>query len=274
MFEFGFSTYAMKKLDPYSALKIISESNYKYVEICIADDWPTAPSKFGKKKQLELLRVINDYGLISKHTFGFLDICDMSKNNLDKIKMKFDMANEINNSSTSPILTTTLGKSAPSWETGKTLISQSLSNIGDLASEYGLVLAVEPHAGTDFESPEKANWLINNINHGNITIDLDLSHFIVEGYDMEKSIALCAEIASVIHIKDGYKVNDEIHYCLTGDGQIDVDSYLSLIKSYKLNNLPIFSEVSQQQSLLDIYEPEIVARYCYKILEQSRKNIT
>ena len=91
---------------------------------------------------------------------------------------------------------------------------------------------------------------------------------------MEKSIQMCADIASVLHIKDGYKVNIEIHYCLTGDGQIDADKYLSLIKSYKLDNLPIFSEVSQQQSLLDIYEPEIVARYCYKILDQSRAKIT
>ena len=31
MFELGFSTYAMKMLDPYLAVKIISESNYKYV---------------------------------------------------------------------------------------------------------------------------------------------------------------------------------------------------------------------------------------------------
>ena len=79
MFEFGFSTYAMKKLDPYSAIKIISESNYKYVEICIADDWPTLLASSRKKKSKELFKVINDYGLISKHTFGFLDICDSIK---------------------------------------------------------------------------------------------------------------------------------------------------------------------------------------------------
>jgi len=274
MFELGFSTYAMKMLDPYSAVRVISESNYKYIEICIADEWPTTPSKFDKNSQRQLVKLINDCGLISMHTFGFLDVCDKSEKNLDKIKMKFDMANEINNSSTAPIITSTLGRSAPSWETGKELVSQSLSDLGDLASEYELTLAVEPHAGTDFESPEKAQWLINDINHKNISIDLDLSHFIVEGHDMEKSIAMCADIASVIHVKDGYKVNDDIHYCLTGDGQINVDKYLNLLKNYNLHNLPVFSEVSLQQSLLDIYEPEIVAKYCFKILDQARKQIT
>ena len=274
MFELGFSTYAMKMLDPYLAVKIISESNYKYVEICIADEWPTTPSKFDKKNQKKLLKVINDYGLISNHTFGFLDICNSSKKNLDQIKMKFEMANEINNSSTSPIITSTLGKSAPSWETGKKFISKSLSQIGEVASEFDVILAIEPHAGTDFESPEKAHWLIDDVNHINSSLDLDLSHFIVEGHDMEKSIQMCADIASVLHIKDGYKVNDKIHYCLTGDGQIEVDKYLKLLKSYNLYSLPIFSEVSLQQSLLDIYEPEIVAKYCFKILDQSRAKIT
>ena len=167
MLKFGFSTYAMKKLDPYSAVKIIADSGYQYIEICVADDWPSSPDKFHLNNQKNLLSTINDLGLISKHTFGFLDICDKSDKNLDNIKKKFDMANVLNNTSSNPIITSTLGNSAPKWESGKNIICHELIRIADLANEYGIILAVEPHAGTDFESPEKASWLIKNVNHKN-----------------------------------------------------------------------------------------------------------
>ena len=188
--------------------------------------------------------------------------------------MKFDMANVLNNTSSKPILTSTLGNSAPNWESGKNAICEELFRVGELAYQNGIFLAIEPHAGTDFESPEKALWLIRNVNHENISLDLDISHFVVEGHNMSKCFDFCAQISSVIHIKDGYKVNNQIHYCLTGDGQINVEKFFMLIKNHQLEKFPVFSEVSLQQSLLDIYDPEVVAKYCFNVLDKAKNNIT
>lgn len=56
----------------------------------------------------------------------------------------------------SPILiTTTRGHSAPPWESEKEQIREAFMTLADMAAENDITIAIEAHAGTDFETPEK-----------------------------------------------------------------------------------------------------------------------
>ena len=69
-FEIGYSTYALKTLDPFDAVRLIAECGYGAIEICLSDDWPTSPLFFSEEGQMELGNLVRESGLPSPVLFG------------------------------------------------------------------------------------------------------------------------------------------------------------------------------------------------------------
>lgn len=187
----------------------------------------------------------------------------------EKTVAKMRMANELHYDDSPVLITTVAGHSAPPWETGKTQIRDEFLRLADLAAEHGVTVAVEAHAGTDFETPEKAAWLMDNSRHPNLKLDLDISHFYVEGAEVAHSVDLCAPHAAMVHIKDGKKVDGQVQYCLTGNGSIDVPLFIKSLRRNGLEHLPVFAEVSVQQSREPDYDPWATALFCHDVLAKA-----
>ena len=64
-FKLGYSTYALRMLDPFDAIQLIKDSQYEAVEICLRDGWPTSPLQFTNTNQLNLRQKIQDLGFPS-----------------------------------------------------------------------------------------------------------------------------------------------------------------------------------------------------------------
>ena len=128
-------------------------------------------------------------------------------------------------------------------------------------------------AGTDFETPEKAAWIIEQTQHPNLKLDLDISHFYVEGAEVVHSVDLCAPHSVMVHIKDGYKDEEGIHYCLTGAGTIDIPLFLTALRNNGIEEMPVYAEVSMQQSGQPDYDPWWTAQFCYDALDKARKAV-
>ena len=106
--------------------------------------------------------------------------------------------------------------------------------------------------------------------HPNLRLDLDISHFVVEGNEMTHSVNICAPYTSMVHIKDGKKKDGVIHFCLPGVGDIDITGFFRALRVNQLEDLPVFAEVSQQQSSQPIYDPKSVADFCFSTLNKAR----
>ncbi len=50
-FKLGYSTYALRMLDPFDAIQLIKDTQYEAVEICLRDGWPTSPLQFTNTKE-------------------------------------------------------------------------------------------------------------------------------------------------------------------------------------------------------------------------------
>ena len=272
-FKFGYSTYALKMVDPFEAVKIISTAGYDALEVCVSEEWPSSPTHFSRTQQEDLVSLIKDLGFESPIVFGNIDVCAPYYDRVamyDLTKKKFEMAQRLHFDDSPILITTTPGHSAPPWESGKNQMRDAFLNLADMAAVDDVVIAIEAHAGTDFETPEKAVWMMEQTNHPNLKLDLDISHFVVEGSDMVHSVDLCAPYASMIHIKDGGKVGDQIQFCLPGAGSIDITGFLSALRTNRLENMPVFAEVSVQQSREPNYKPRDVAEFCFNALDQAR----
>ena len=274
--KLGYSTYALKMVDPFEALPKIRRIGYDSIEICMRKGWPTYPGNFDISSQRSLAKLSERLGFPSPIFFGSIDVCAPEHSKDEMVKdtlIKFNMAKELHYDDTPILITTTPGHNAPQWDTGKEKIRDAFLHLGDLASEHGIIIAIEAHAGTDFETPDKAIWMIEQTNHPSLKLDLDISHFYVEGAELEYSVTLCAPHSVMVHIKDGVMEERNVKYCLTGEGTIDIPGFISSLELNSIGNLPIYAEVSVQQSDNIDYDPWYTAQFCFDALDSARNKI-
>ena len=69
---------------------------------------------------------------------------------------------DLNHGDGSSAVTTTVGDPNPDWDTGKSRVRDGFMELADLASRHNVIVAAEPHAGSNFNTPEKAAWLMEN----------------------------------------------------------------------------------------------------------------
>jgi len=264
-------------LDPFEAVRLIKDVGYDALEICAADGWPSSPTKFNSNKQTELGKLAQDFGFESPIIFALIDVCVPHSDRepeLELTKKKFEMAQRLHFDDSPILITTTPGHSAPPWDSGKDQIRDAFLSLADMAAEYEIVVAIEAHAGTDFETPEKAVWIMEQTKHPNLKLDLDISHFIVEGSEMVHSIELTAPHSAMVHIKDGDKVSGQVQFCLPGDGKINIPDFLTALRANGLESLPVFAEVSVMQSRQPDYNPQRAAEFCFNALDSGRRTIS
>jgi sugar phosphate isomerase/epimerase len=275
-FTLGYSTYALQAVDPFEALPKIRDAGYEALEVCVGDDWPTAPHRFGLEEQRKLASLSKSLGFPSPALFGAIDVCapeGAREAETRKTLAKFQMARTLHYDQTPVLITTTPGRSAPPWDSGKQEIRDAFWRLGDLAAQYDVVIAIEAHAGTDFETPEKAVWLMDQTRHPNLKLDLDISHFYVEGADVDHSVRVCAKHSVMVHVKDGRKVDGKVQFCLTGDGTLDLPGFMRALRNNGLEHLPVYAEVSVQQSRRPDYDPWRTAKSCYDALDRAHRSI-
>lgn len=116
--------------------------------------------------------------------------------------------------------------------------------------------------------------MLEQSQHPNLTLDLDISHFVVEGAELVHSVDLTAEHSVMVHVKDGEKIDGQVQFCLPGDGGIEIPRYMKALRSNGLKHLPVFAEVSVQQSRQADYSPRGAAEFCYNALDNARKAIS
>ena len=135
------------------------------------------------------------------------------------------------------------------------------------------IVAIEPHAGGDFETPEKAAWLMEQTKHPHLGLNFDYSHFWVDGIDLQHSIDLNLQYSVHNHIKGGYRdEEDRVRYQLPGDGELDMDVYFKAMQDASWDKY-ICPEVTGQIWSVEGYDAWSTALFCYDALFKARASL-
>ncbi len=275
-FKYGYSTYALKMVDPFEAVQKIKEIGYEELEICVRDGYPTAPGVFGVDQQRKLAALSQKLGFPSPILFGAINVCVPESGREAMMKdavAKFQFARELHYDDTPTLITTTGGRDMGGWDPGKEDIRDAFLRLADVAAEHDVIIAIEAHAWTEFELPEKASWMMEQTRHPNLKLDLDVSHFYVEGADVEHSVDLCAADAVMVHVKDGKKVDGVHRFSLTGDGNLDLVGFMRALKRNHIDHMAINVEVSVHQSEAPDYDPWWAAKFSRDALVEASKEL-
>lgn len=267
----GYGTYGLQDQDVFQAIPRLAKIGYRALELTIADGWPTAPKQLTPDKRAALKSVIQSEGFTPPvlmdllHPFAATDRAALQA----RLVEAFQLVNDLHFASTRPpIYTTTLGDNLPDWETGRDRIVELTAWMADLAKQHGVVLALEPHVGGSFDRPEKAVWLMRALNHPNARLNLDVSHFLALGLDIDHALELLVPHAVFAHIKDVVEPSAKPRFVLPGQGAYDLAAYFQKLRTLGYDGA-VTVEVSGQIWKAPGYQPWEAAQQCFDVLTRA-----
>ena len=269
--KLAYSTYGLQSFDVFDVIPRVAAIGYDALELNVGDAWPTAPEKLDADARSRLVEAYRQAGFPSPPLMNVIQLCAENEDVDSKgatLAATCELARDLNFDDTLPVMTTTLGHQSGSWDDTKEMIASQLAHYADIAEDYGATIAVEPHAGQEFDSPEKAVWLVEAMDRQSIRLNFDHSHFHVLGHDLQHCVDLCAPYTVHTHIKSGLKEDGRVKYQLPGEGSLDLVEYMRAVKRAGIG-VPITVEVTGQIWNLDDYEPWPVAERCYRYLHDA-----
>lgn len=125
----------------------------------------------------------------------------------------------------------------------------------DAAEKLGVMIAVEAVSCFVINSPEKMLRLLKDLDSPNILVIFDLLNLLtIENYkNQEKIIDTAFELLgnkiSVIHLKDFIIEDNQLKQCPIGEGLVNIEKILSVIKTCK-SNIPVVLEETTEDNLI------------------------
>lgn len=267
--KLAYSTYALQTEDPLDAVTRVRDIGYEGLELNVGDDWPTAPHKLDGDTRRALRDAYGEAGFPAPVLMNLINLCTHDEDVAAKthtLAATCQLAADLNFGETRRVVTTTLGyQGGADWDSSREQIAERLLPYADVADDHGVTLAIEPHAGQEMDTPEKAVWLVERMNRPCVRLNFDHSHFQVLGLDLAHCLRLCQPWSVHTHIKDGRLVDGQVQYRLPGDGDLDMADYFRTLHDAGVD-LPITAEVTGQIWKRHDYDPWATAQRCYDLM--------
>ena len=274
--KIAYSTYALQGVDPFVAVERVRQIGYEGLEINCGPAWPTDLERFGTEARLRLRDALQRAGFPPPVLMHLIHLCAADEDADAKSALLADtcrLARDLSWEDRPSVVTTTLGPQAGSWDESKEAVAGRLRRYADLVTAENCILAVEPHVGQELDSPHKARWLMDAVDHPRVRLNFDYSHYLVQGIELQESLDLTAAYSVHTHIKDGRMVDGKVQFALPGDDRLDLVAYLRAVRAAGLE-VPITVEVSAQIWGRDDYDPWPVAEHCFANLDAARRAAT
>ena len=273
--QIAYSTYALQSVDVFEAVEKVKAIGYEGLEINCGDSWATAPDRFGGEDRGRLVKVFRAAGFPPPVMMNLIHLCAHDEDTdakQEQLAATCTLARDLCWLDQPSVVTTTLGKQNGTWEESRESIVERLRPYANLAAEHDVILAAEAHVGQEMDTPEKAKWLVEAVDHPSLRLNFDYSHFHLLDIDLQHSIDLNAPYSVHTHIKDGCIVDGKVQFALPGDDRLDLVDYLTRIKQSGLD-VPITVEVSAQIWRGDGYDVRETAERCFRNLDEARKAV-
>lgn len=272
--KLAYSTYGLQTVAPLEAVDRVAAIGYDALELNVGDAWPTSPVKLDGDSRQSLRDRYEAAGFPSPVLMHLISLCAVGEDvdaKVGVLKDSCQLANDLNFDGRRPVITTTLGGQDGTWQECRERVAERLLPYARVAEDHGVTLALEAHVGQEFDSPEKAVWLVEAVGRPSIRLNFDHSHFHVLGMALQHCVDLCAPYAVHIHLKDGRMADGKVQFLLPGDGDLDLQAYFRAVSAAGID-VPITAEVSGQIWQRPDYDPWETAAICYRAMKSGMES--
>ena len=270
--KLGYSTWAMPKIPIDTSIKFLSETGYDGITIATLPQFTTSINNLDIEERKRILNLSKLYSIPITSVMSFTNLMEENKESLkNNIKFVNDSIDLANDWGTNYLITGIGGKPNELEDIQKSEeFVERISELGLKAKSKGVTIALEPHVDQAVEKPDQLVELINKINMDSVKANFDISHFNVQGIDVNESIEKVLPISVACDVKDERGVVPNWSYVAPGEGEFDYTNYLKIMKKADYKGF-ITIEISFQVQANPNYDPLATAKKSYEILDRAFK---
>ena len=270
--KLGYSTWAMPKIPIDTSIKFLSETGYDGITIATLPQFTTSINNLDIEERKRILNLSKLYSIPITSVMSFTNLMEENKESLkNNIKFVNDSIDLANDWGTNYLITGIGGKPNELEDIQKSEeFIERISELGLMAKSKGVTIALEPHVDQAVEKPDQLVELINKINMDSVKANFDISHFNVQGIDVNESIEKVLPISVACDVKDERGVVPNWSYVAPGEGEFDYTNYLKIMKKADYKGF-ITIEISFQVQANPNYDPLATAKKSYEILDRAFK---
>jgi sugar phosphate isomerase/epimerase len=270
--QLSFSTWGMQTVPIDVAVRHCAALGFDGLEMTVCPPWPTDAANLDGAERRRIRTLYDDHGLelcgLSGNTPLLEVTADAVTANLARFKGYLDLAAELQRPGEAMTVTTTSAGRPADWEAAKHTLVERFGELADHAERTGVVVGAEPHVEAALSRPEQALWLIEQVASPALTIHFDISHFNVQGDDMEAVVAQLAPHSLHTHVKDERGIAPDHQFLIPGEGGMDYPRYLRAMQRAGYDG-HIVVEISLMVQRRPDFDPLAAATTSYQVLSRA-----
>jgi sugar phosphate isomerase/epimerase len=225
----GYSTWGMPDVPIERAVAHCAGLGFDALELAVIPGWVTDAATLGPADRRRIRELYDDHGIALSGLIGNTPVL-VSEAEWPTERAAFetylDLAAELGRGGERLTVSCTSGGEHSDWERARELLAARFGELAALADERDVGVTVEPHVACALHRPEHARWLLERVGSPALGVTLDISHFNVQGIEMEAAVAQLGPLAATSHVKDERGRWPAFEFLIPGEGEMDYARYL------------------------------------------------
>ena len=281
--KLGYNTWSMPTLGFAAAVRHCASLGFDSVELTVSEGWTTDVMKIGRDEPAEWKRIVADAGLVITSLTANAPIIaegEAWRKSRERLLQSLELAAELQ--APGQRMPISLGAQRPEvdyrglppvaseerWRNEKAMVVDRFSELASLAAGLQARVALEPHVGAVVCTAARALEVKNAVASDAFGINLDISHFAVQGVSTAEAVDALAAVAIASEVKDQTGVAPDFKFLIPGEGDFDYVDFIRRMAAAGYDG-SISVEISVLRQRLPGYDPYSAARQSYEVLSKA-----
>lgn len=252
------------------AVRHCAELGFDGLELTVIPGWPTDAALLDREQRQEIRRLYDQHEIalcgLSGNTSLLLDDPSEQEASLNRFRSYLQLAAELQRPGEHLAVSCTSGGASEQWERVRDALVDRYGTLAAFAEREGVVVSAEPHVASALHTPAQARWLIDQVGSPALRIHFDISHFNVQGMDMDAVVAELGPLSAHTHVKDERGVVPNYEFLIPGEGDMDYVRYLRAMDRVGYRG-HITVEISLMVQRRPGYDALAAATQSYRVLQ-------
>ena len=275
--KLGYNTWSMPTLSFEQAMTHLGRVGFDAVEVTVSEGWLTDVMKLAPGAAADWRRIADDSGVAITSLTANVPVIvegrawDAAR---ERLTRSFALAGELQGEAQRlPVsLTASSSDDSPAassdeaWRLKRAIVLDRFGALATLAAGLGVRVALEPHFATVVCNQERALDVLESVAHEALGLNLDISHFAVQGLPIAEAVRALAPYAIACEVKDQRGLAPDFEFLIPGEGDFDYVAFLKELESAGYDG-SVAVEISVFRQRVAGYDPFDAATRSYAVLE-------